>query len=79
MAEDIDKSQKGEREKRHEFLLTWKDMEGSSATYKQLITALLKIKCRRDAEKLCEMLKKSVHDQLAIATISATSHHAGKH
>ena len=76
VAEDIDKSQKGEREKRHEFLLTWKDIEGSDATYGQLITALLKIKCRRDAEKLCEMLKKSVQ---AIATASATSHHAGKH
>ena len=78
VAEDIDKSQKGEREKRHEFLLTWKDMEGSGATYKQLITALLKIKCRQDAEKLCEMLKKSAQSQLAIATNSATSHHAGK-
>ena len=60
VAEDIDKSQKGEREKRHEFLLTWNEMKGSSTTYKQLITALLKIKCRRDAEKLSEMLKKSV-------------------
>ena len=79
MAEDIDKSQKGERENRHEFLLIWKEMEGSGATYKQLITALLKIKCRQDAEKLCEMLKKSIHDQLAIATTSAASHHAGKH
>ena len=79
MAEDIDKSQKRRRKKRHEFLLTWKDKERSAATYKQLITALLKIKCRRDAERLCEMLKKSVHDQLAIATTSATSHHAGKH
>ena len=78
VAEDIDKSQKGEREKRHEFLLTWKEMEGSSATYRQLITALLKIKCRQDAEKLCEMLKKSAQSQLAIATASATSHHAGK-
>ena len=78
VAEDIDKSQKGEREKRHEFLLAWKDMEGSGATYKQLITALLKIKCRQDAEKLCEMLKKSAQSELAIATTSATSHHAGK-
>ena len=78
VAEDIDKRRKEEREKRYEFLLTWKDMEGSGATYGQLITALLKIKCRQDAEKLCEMLKKSAQSQLAIATISATSHHAGK-
>ena len=75
VAEDIDKRQKEEREKRYEFLLKWKDMEGSSATYGLLITALLKIKCRQDAEKLCEMLKKSAQSQLPIAT---TSHHAGK-
>ena len=70
VAEDIDKSQKGERGKRHEFLLTWKEMEGSGATYKQLITALLKIKCRQDAEKLCEMLKKSAKSQLAILQLT---------
>ena len=73
VAEDIDKSQKEERDKRYDFLLTWKDIEGSNATYRQLITALLKIKCRQDAEKLCEMLKKS------IATASTSSRCAGKH
>ena len=79
MAEDIDKSQKGAREKRHDFLLTWKEMEGSSATYSQLITALLKIKCRQDAEKLCEMLKQSVpQSQLPIATASTSSRCAGE-
>ena len=77
-AEDIDKSLKGEREKRYEFLLKkWKEIGGSTATYRQLITALLKSKCRQDAEKLCEMLKESVpQSQLAIATASAT--HTGK-
>ena len=59
VAEDIDKSQKEEREKRYDFLLKWKNTEGSAATYAQLISALLKIKCRRDAERLCEMVKKS--------------------
>ena len=73
LVEDIDKSQKSEREKRYVFLLTFKDMKGFSATYRQLITALLKIKSRHDAERLCEMLKK----QLAIATASTTSQHAG--
>ena len=60
VAKDIDKSQKGEREKRHEFLITWKHFEGSNATYRQLITALLEIKSRQDAENLSEMLKQSV-------------------
>ena len=77
MAEDIDKSQKGEREKRHDFLLKWKDVEGSDATYGQLITALLKIKCKQDAEKLSGMLKQSVSQ--STATASTTSHCAGKH
>ena len=82
MAEDIDKSQKVEREKRHDFLLKWKDVEGSDATYGQLIAALLKIKCTQDAEKLSEMLKQSVSQSelsTAIATASTTSHCAGKH
>ena len=70
VAEDIDKSQKNEGEKRHEFLLKWKDMKASTATYRQLITALLKVKCRRDAERVCEMLNQS---QLE----SASSHHSG--
>ena len=75
VAEDIDKSQKGEREKRYDFLLQWKEIEGSSATYRQLIIALLKIKCRQDAEKLCEMLKKPVSKpQLPTATGGASSH-----
>ena len=59
VAEDIDKSPANEKSKRYDFLLKWKDMKGFSATYKQLITALLEIKCRQDAERLCEMLKKS--------------------
>ena len=80
VAEDIDKSQKGEREKRHDFLLKWKDVEGSDATYGQLITALLKIKGTQDAEKLSEMLKQSVpQSELSTATSSTASHCAGKH
>ena len=55
-------------------------MEGSDATYRQLITALLKIKCTQDAEKLSEMLKQSVsQSELSTATASTTSHCAGKH
>jgi hypothetical protein len=59
VASDIDRSQKDEREKRHDFFKKWKDIKGSGATYKQLINALLKIKCVQDAEKICQLLKES--------------------
>ena len=59
VADDIDKRSISEWEKRHEFLKEWKRREGSKATYKQLIRALLKIKSRDDAEKVCTLLKKS--------------------
>ena len=64
VAEDIDKTQKGEREKRHAFLRKWKSMNGSKATYKQLIAALLKIKCKDEAEKVQEMEAKKVQEML---------------
>ena len=80
VATDIDMSQKKAEEKRYDFFLQWKVIKGLTATYKWLISALLKIKCRQDAERLCKMLKKSVRQsQLCIHTVtSATSHHAGK-
>ena len=59
VARDIGKSQKGEKEKRLEFLLKWKSIKGFYATYKQLITAELKIECGDEAEKICQILKKS--------------------
>lgn len=62
VAEDIDRSKVAEKEKRHTFLLGWKKIEGSRATYKRLITALLKIDCREDAEGVCTLLQK--HPQL---------------
>ena len=78
VAEDIDKGPANERSKRHDFLLKWKDMKGFSATYKQLITALLKIKCRQDAEKLCEMLKKYISQTPSLPS-SPSSATAGKY
>ena len=56
-ARDIDRGPGDEREKRNTFLTTWKAMNGSKATYKKLISALLKIECREDAESVCELLK----------------------
>ena len=79
VAEDIDNSREDPGTKRYMFLLTWKDRKGFDATYRQLINALLKVGCRQDAEKLCEMLKKYVtQPQLPTATAGASSHHAGQ-
>ena len=69
VATDIDKTQKDPQEKRHDFFRKWKKIKGSGATYKVLITALLKIKCVEDAEKVCEILK----DSIGLQTASAAS------
>ena len=79
VADDIDKSHEDPGTKRYKFLLKWKDMKGFQATYRQLINALLKTKCRQDGEKLCEMLKKDViQHQLPTAIAGAPPHHAGQ-
>jgi hypothetical protein len=59
VAEDVDKKPVTEKEKRYDFLLKWKEIKGAQATYKQLLGALLKIRCTQDSEKVCEMLKES--------------------
>lgn len=59
-ADDIDLRPIDEREKRHKFLLKWKHIKGSRATYKQLIDALLKINCVQDAEGVSSLLKQSI-------------------
>ena len=56
IAEDIDRSPKEEKDKRHDFLLKWKKLEGSDGTYQRLIEALLKINCVQDAEGVCLLL-----------------------
>ena len=55
---EIDKTHKDEKTKCLNFLLWW------SATYKQLLTALLSIKCEQAAEMLCTRLKESASDSL---------------
>ena len=59
VVKDIDRSQGDEGTKRLDFFRKWKEIKGSGATYKRLITALLKIDCREDAERVCKMLKGS--------------------
>ena len=79
-AEDIDKSCKGEeREKRHKFLLKWKGIKGSKATYRQLITALLKMKCGEEAEKVCKVLKESLPPKLIVQPLPSNTITASPH
>ena len=59
VVEDLERSQEEEDTKRHKFLLRWKDRKGSAATYGKIINALLKIKSRQDAERVCAILKDS--------------------
>ena len=58
--DDIERDYPKEEEKRHRFLLEWRERKGFEATYKALIKALLKIKRRNDAEGVCELLKASL-------------------
>jgi len=60
VAKDIESGYGDEGTKRHNFFCTWKKTKGFNATYKQLISALLKINCRQDAECVCEMLRDSI-------------------
>ena len=61
---DIDRCQIEDEEKRSKFFTTWKEKQGSRATFKRLITALLKIECIQDAESVCKLLKKDSSDSL---------------
>ena len=60
-ADDVDQCQVEQETKRYNFLRKWKEIKGSDATYEQLISALLKIKSKQDAEKICSLLKESIH------------------
>lgn len=59
VVDDIDRGSKTEEEKRHDFFSCWRNEKGSRATYKVLIEALLKAKCRNDAEYVCKCVQAS--------------------
>ena len=59
-SKDIDRDFKGEKERRKAFFSQWIEKDGSSATYKRLIAALLEVNCRDDAEGVCKLLKTSL-------------------
>ena len=46
-----------EAEKRSLFFSKWVDEKGSDATYEKLITALLEMGCKNDAEKVCKLIQ----------------------
>lgn len=54
---DIDMLNISEAEKRKKFLEVWQERKGSDATYEVLLDALCKIGCRKDMEKVYELLK----------------------
>ena len=62
-SKDIERDFKSEKERRRAFLFQWRDRDGSAATYKRLISALLDINCRDDAEGVCKLLKTSSDSQ----------------
>ena len=59
VAKDINKKQQDERAKRRDFLVEWKEKKASGATYKQLINALMSIKCKQEAETVWAIMNKS--------------------
>ena len=79
IAEDIDREPKGEDEKRFSFFKQWQQERGSDATYKALISALLEISCRQDAEKVCELLQKSLSTPEQAATADAAPDSEDQH
>lgn len=62
-ADDLDRKQISETEKIKEFLEKWKQVNGSEATYKALMNALLKIQYRDDAEFVCKLAFESKQPQ----------------
>lgn len=55
---EIERSTVEESDRRLSFLSQWKQIKGSAATYRQLIMALLGIKCDEDAANVCKLLKR---------------------
>ena len=60
VAKDIDKDFSKEFDKRREFFQQWKQKNGSEATYRSLVRALLDIKQIDNAEYVCELLQQTV-------------------
>ena len=57
-AKDIDLMPVNEKEKRLTFLTSWKEKKGCEATYKNLISALLAVESKKEAESVCQYIMK---------------------
>ena len=66
VAKDIDRRNAEDGEKRNIFLHKWRQMKGSKATYTKLVSAMLKIEHKLDAEKVLKLLQ--------VSTSSSTQH-----
>lgn len=54
--EDIEREVGDEEGRRERFFSRWQSEKGTDANYRTLINALLVIKCKQDAERVCRML-----------------------
>ena len=68
--DDIDSMRSTDLEKRNEFFKQWKQKEDREATYKSLISAMVKIDRNQDAGKVLQLLKGSI----ALSTQPSSSH-----
>ena len=53
---DIDRDENDEQDKRRKLLNLWVERNGSDATYRAIITAMLEAKKRDEAEKICVLI-----------------------
>ena len=54
--DDISLDKYNEQEKRENLLELWVERNGSNATYNAIITVMLEVKKRSEAEKVCKLL-----------------------
>ena len=55
---DMERLMTDENEMKLSFFFQWKQLKGSSATYRKLILALLEAKCEEDAAGVCKLVKR---------------------
>jgi pentatricopeptide repeat protein len=56
--EEIERNNVKEMDRRCSLLNQWKQMKGYAATYRQLLNALLNMKCTEEAANLCKLMKR---------------------
>lgn len=77
IAEDIDRKQIDEDDKRYQFLCKWRQEKGFNATYNVLMRALQKIGSRLDADRVWKL--SSLPRHLGQPSSSTKSASAGAH